>query len=109
MLLKELFQADKKQPDPDINWIEDLKVFLDNDDEMLSKYFFPAVDQHKQDPDNDEAYKFYIKPLSLCAEKYCSTYDIPDKNNFFPAEKIADLAKMIAAEQKSYIKRGDYK
>lgn len=110
MLLKELFTSpmDFEKSEQDIDWLGDLKVFLDNDDETLSKYFFPAVDKHKQDPDNVDAFKLYIKPLSLCADKYCETYQLPERNTFFPPEKIIELAKKIAAEQKAYIKRGDY-
>ena len=111
MLLKELFQSpmDFANSEEDIDWLGDLKVFLDNDDETLSKYFFPAVDKHKQNPNDDEAFKLYIKPLSYCADKYCQTYQLPEKNTFFPPEKIVELAKKIAAEQKTYIDRGDYK
>lgn len=111
MLLQELFSRpeDFANSEKDIDWLGDLKVFLDNDDETLSKYFFPAVDRHKENPDDDNAFKLYIRPLSACAEKYCKTYQLPEKNTFFPPEKIIELAKKIAAEQKAYIKRGDYK
>ena len=110
MLLKELFQSpmDFANSEQDIDWIDDLKVFMDNDDETLSKYFFPAVDKHKQDPDNEDAFKLYIKPVSMCVDKYCQTYDLPEKNTFFPPEKVIELSKKIAQEQKAYIKRGDY-
>lgn len=111
MLLKELFTnpMDFEKSEQDIDWLDDLKVFLDNDDETLSKYFFPAVDKHKQDPDNQDAFKLYIKPISACADKYCETYQLPERNAFFPPEKIIELAKKIASEQKTYIERGDYK
>ena len=67
MLLKELFQSplDFANSEQDIDWIGDLKVFMDNDDKTLSNFFFPAVDRHKQNPDDENAFKLYIKPLSL--------------------------------------------
>jgi hypothetical protein len=40
--------GEQKDPDQDIDWLDDLKFYIDNDDEMLSTYILPAVAQQKK-------------------------------------------------------------
>lgn len=93
----------------DIDWLGDLKFFIDNDDQLLNKYFFPAVDRHKKHVGNPNAYKIYIRPLESCLEKYCNTFEIEEPENKFPKEKLIELAKRIASQQDSFLGKGDYK
>jgi hypothetical protein len=111
MLLKEMFSpigAPKADTD-DIDWIGDLKFFIDNDSNVLSKQFFPAIKRHQQYAGHPEAYKLYIRPLEGVCETYCNKYEIEDKGEKFPKEKLIELAKHFAEEQEKHIKRGDYK
>lgn len=96
------------EAESDIDWIDDLKFFIDNDDTMLKKHMFPAVDKHKKYLDHPDAYKIYIKPIKQCVNVYCETFDIEDAEEKFSEDKICSLAKKIANEQKIYIEKKDY-
>jgi hypothetical protein len=111
MLLREMFSpiGAPKEDQQDIDWLSDLKFFIDNDDQMLNQYFFPAVDKHKKYQGHPEAYKLYIRPIEGCLEHYCQKYEIADKGEKFPKAKLIELAKSIAQEQDKIIERGDYK
>ena len=97
-----------KPEEQDINWLEDLKFFIDNDDKMLTNYFFPAVNKHKQQKGNPDVYKLYVGPLMQCMEAYCNKFEIEEPEAKFPKEKIVELAKYIATEQEDFLKKGDY-
>ena len=49
------------KPEDEVNWLDDLKFFIDNDTDVLSKQFFPAIRRHQAMPGPD-AYKFYMNP-----------------------------------------------
>lgn len=97
-----------KETEKDIDWIGDLKFFMDNDNDMLSRYLFPAVKKHKQYLDHPRAYKIYIKPLNGCLAHYCEKYKVEDRDEKFPKDALIELAKAIADEQKKYLENGDY-
>lgn len=111
MLLREMFSpiGAPKEDQRDIDWLGDLKYFIDNDDQHLTKGLFPAVQRHKEHLGNPNVYKVYIRPLERACEDYCKKYDIQDKEVKFSKEKLIDLAKEIANEQEKFIKKGDYK
>jgi hypothetical protein len=95
--------------DSDINWIDDLKFFIDNDDALLKNHIFPTIEKHRKYVDHPEAYKLYMKPLKSCVKIYCKTFDINDEDNEkFSEDKVCSLAKQIAGEQKAYIMKKDY-
>lgn len=110
MLLREMFSAigAPKDNEEDIDWIDDLKFFIDNNNELLSKQFFPAVEKHKKYRDHPSAYKIYIRPLEACKEEYCKMFDVKNANEVLPREKIIELAKSICQEQTKFIENGDY-
>ncbi len=111
MLLREMFSAigAPKEQNQEIDWLDDLKFFIDNDEEMLNKYFFPAVKRHKEHKGNPQVFKVYIRPIESCLEQYCDRFDIDNKEEKFPKEKLIDLAKRFAEEQEKHIEKGDYK
>ena len=94
--------------EPEIDWLGDLKFFIDNDTKTLDQHFFPAIDRHKAYVGNHNAYKIYIRPLEMCKEEYCKKYEIADPGEKFPKEKLIELAKQLANEQEKHIKNGDY-
>jgi hypothetical protein len=110
MLLKEMFSTigAPTSDQEDIDWTGDLKSFIDNDDNVLKNYFFPAVNRHKEYQGHPDAYKIYIRPLESCKEAYCEKFEIESPEDKFPKEKLIELAKMIAIEQEKYMERGDY-
>jgi hypothetical protein len=112
MKLFELFSrnpGEQKDPDQDIDWLDDLKFYIDNDDEMLSTYILPAVAQQKKHNDTGTSYKIYVKPLRQCAIQYCDKFETekPHKE-LFPTDSIVKLAKTFAEKQESFIEKGDY-
>jgi hypothetical protein len=110
MLLKEMFSSidGAKDNDADIDWIGDLKFFIDNDNKMLENYFFPAVEKHRNHLGNPNAYKLYVKAIKECMKYYVEQYKIESANEKFTEDSITDLAKNIAEEQERFIKEGDY-
>lgn len=110
MLLKEMFSpiGAPKEAEQEIDWLGDLKFFIDNDSTMLDKYFFPAIKKHKEYQHNPNVFKVYIKPLQQCLNHYCDRFSIDDRESKFPKNKLIDLAKMIADEQTQHIEKGDY-
>jgi hypothetical protein len=110
MLLNEMFSAigAPKEDQSEIDWLDDLKFYIDNDNSMLEKNIFPTVDKHKKFIDNPDAYKLYIAPIQRCCKSYCEQFQIKDSEKKFPDEKIIELAKHISKEQEKFIKRGDY-
>ena len=110
MLLKEMFSAiGAPKPDEEIDWIGDLKYFIDNDTDTLSNHFFPAIKRHQQYKGHPDAYKLYLKPLEGVCETYCKKFEVDNKEDKFPKDKLIELAKHFADEQEKHIERGDYK
>jgi hypothetical protein len=110
MLLREMFSpiGAPQEQDQDIDWLGDLKFFIDNDDRMLNQYFFPAVKRHKEHLGNPNAYKVYIRPIEKCLGHYCEKYEIQEPETKFTKESLIELAKKIANEQAKFLERGDY-
>ena len=110
MLLNEMFSAigAPKEQEQDIDWLDDLKFYIDNDDTMLNRHFFPAVKRHKEHMGNPNVFKVYIRPIEHCLNHYCEKYDIQDREEKFPKDKLIDLAKRIASEQEKHLEKGDY-
>jgi hypothetical protein len=110
MLLREMFSAigAPKDEQSEIDWLDDLKFFIDNDTDTLSHHFFPAVKRHRQHQGNPNAFKLYIRPIERCKEAYCKRYEIETPEEKFPKAKIIELAKRCAEEQEKIIERGDY-
>lgn len=98
-----------KEEESEVNWLDDLKFFIDNDSDILSRHFFPAVKKHQKYVGNPNAFKIYVGPLESCKDLYCEKYDIESPEEKFSKEKIIELAKVCAEEQEKIIKRGDYK
>jgi hypothetical protein len=110
MKLLEMFSpiGAPQTPDQDIDWLGDLKFFVDNDDKLLNQYFFPAIKKHKEYKGNPNAYKLYIRPFEKCCEQYCEQFQIEGKEEKFPKEKLIQLAKDFATQQEKFLDKGDY-
>ncbi len=117
MRLMELFSVPNaaddekhKKFDRDVDYINDLKFWIDNSDKALSNYIFPAVKHHYAYPDHPESFTHYIEPLKKCAEEYCREFDLmPYKEEIFNDEEIKKLAERVATEQTEHMHKGDYK
>ncbi len=110
MLLREMFGY-YGAPNPEqeeVDWLDDLHYYIDNNDQMLNQYFFPAVKKHAEHQGNPEVFKVYVRPIEQCLDHYCKEFDISDRAEKFPKEKIIELAKRCAEEQSKFIEKGDY-
>lgn len=110
MFIKEMFSplGGPQTQEGDIDWLDDLKFYIDSDDKLLSKFIFPAVEKHKKFLNHQENYRFYIRPLQYCLESYCKKFDIEEAEEKFPLSQIVELAKRIASEQEKHIKEKNY-
>jgi hypothetical protein len=110
MLLREMFSpiGAPNETGDDIDWLGDLKFFIDNDDKLLNRHFFPSIKKHQQHKGHPEAFKLYLRPIEESLVEYCNKYDIEDKEEKFPKEKLIELAKRFSQEQERHIERGDY-
>lgn len=111
MLLREMFSpvgGPKSNEEPGIDWLDDLKFFINNDNDMLTKNMFPAIKKHEQYVGHPDAYKLYVKPVERCLEQYCNQFDVDKREEKFPKEELIELAKKFAEEQNKIIERGDY-
>ena len=109
-MLREMFSpiGAPSEEDKEIDWLGDLKFFIDNDERLLSQYLFPAVKKHSGYQGHPEAYKFYMKPVERCLEAYCDKYSVEDAQEKFPKENLIELAKKICSEQERHMQKGDY-
>jgi hypothetical protein len=110
MRLNEMFSpiGAPKDDDNEIDWLGDLKFFMDNDNHMLSQYLFPVVKKHSQHLNNPNAYRLYLKPINTALNTYCEQFKIENKKDKFPEEALEELAKRMCEEQKKFIENGDY-
>ena len=110
MLLNELFSSiGKAEHDrEEVNWHDDLRVFIDNDNEAMTNVLFPAIKKHQKFKGHPNAYKIYIRPLEQCKEMYCNKFDIQNPEEKFTRENIISLARLMAKEQDEHIENGDY-
>jgi len=110
MLLKEMWSpiGNPGTNHDEVDYIDDLKFYIDNDNEILSKVLFPAILKHKQNIGNPKIYKLYIKPINRCVERYCEQFEIENPAEIFPKGKLIEFAKMIADTQEKIIKSGAY-
>jgi len=110
MLLREMFSAigAPKDIEQEVDWLDDLKFFIDNDSALLNQYFFPAIKKHKEHRNSPDVFKVYIRPIQNCIDHYCDKFDVEDRENKFPKDKIIDLAKRFAEQQNKFIEKGDY-
>jgi hemerythrin-like domain-containing protein len=98
-----------KRLDPEINYLDDLKVFIDNEDSVLSKFFFPAIHKHKDHGDQEDSFKLYLHPVKQTIPVYCKKYNLEDiQDQVFSKEDIIKVAKKFAEEQQRHIKKKDY-
>ncbi len=98
-----------KRLDPEINYLDDLKVFIDNEDSVLSKFFFPAIQKQKAQKDSENSFKLYIKPIEQTIPVYCKKFKLEDiQDKLFKENDIIEIAKRFAEEQKRHISKKDY-
>lgn len=114
MLLNELFEVPSetkdKRLDHDIDYAGDLKFFIDNDNDMLSTHFFPAIKKHQEDlHSEDPASKYYMEPVKKCLDIYVKKFDLNDiKDKIFTDDLLKSVAQRFADEQKNHIDSGAY-
>jgi hypothetical protein len=110
MLLREMFSplGGANDDSAEIDWPNDLKFFIDNNDEILELYMFPAIRKHQKHVGNPNAFKLYLNPIQQCKNKYVEKYNIEDPDQKITKDSIVKLARQIAKEQEAHIKNKSY-
>jgi len=113
MRLFELFGPETENKDErlnsDIDYVSDLKFFIDSNDDLISHSLFPAIKKHKQLGGKADQYQLYHDTVSAAIPKYCEEYDLADvKDDIFTNETVEAICKRFAEEQSKFIERGDY-
>jgi len=109
MLLKEMWSplGGPKADNSEVDWLDDLKFFIDDNEDLVSRFMMPAVHKHAEYKDHPSAFKLYVQPISKCAEMYCNRFDL-NKEEIFPESKIIELAQQMCEQQKQFIDKKDY-
>ncbi len=113
MRLFELFGPESENKDErlnsDIDYVSDLKFFIDNDNELVSQSLFPAIKKHKALGGEPGQYHVYLNAVKSAIPKYCAEYEMSDvEEDIFTNEVIEAVCKKFAEEQCNYLERGDY-
>ena len=110
MRLKEMFSpiGGPDEKDTDVDWIGDLKFFMDHNDSIVRDMILPVVHKHKTSPKAPNAYKLYILPAMTCRKLYADKFNIKDVEVKIPQDQIIALARKMAEEQSKHIEKGHY-
>lgn len=110
MLLKEMFStlSGPGSADNNIDWVGDLKFFINNEDSMMTQHIFPAVRKHRNHIGNPNVYKLYVKPVTCCLRAYCDKYNIENIKDKFTSDILENIAREFATNQEKFIKDGHY-
>ena len=110
MRLKEMFSpiSGPTEKDTDVDWIGDLKFFMDHNDAIVRDLILPAVQKHKTLPKAPNAFKLYIFPAMKCRKMYADKFNIKDVEEKIPHDQILSLARKMAEEQSKHIEKKDY-
>jgi len=115
MKLMELFappaemKEKDKRLDSEINYLDDLKYFIDTENDVLSKFFFPAISQQKKQADKENSFKLYIEPVRKTVSIYCKKFKLEDiQDKIFNNDSVIKIARRIADEQSDHIKKKEY-
>jgi hypothetical protein len=96
------------QPETDVDWNSDLKFYIDNNHDILSNHFFPAVRKHKGYIGNPNIYKIYLRSIMKVLAQYINEFELSNHEELFPKENLKELAKEIAAEYEERIVSGEF-
>lgn len=98
-----------KEDDQDIDWIDDLKFYIDNENKLLQNHIFPAIKKHEKYIGHPKVYKIYLQAIKPCLNDYCHTFKVDEPEEKFPEDALEKLARQMATEQEKFIENGDYK
>ena len=94
--------------DPEVNYLDDLKFYIDNNNKIQMKLMVPAIDKHQQSGNIKDAYKFYLRPIEICAKVYCKKYGLEKYiGDIFSKNGIVDLAKAYAEQNDNIFNNRD--
>jgi hypothetical protein len=110
MRLKEMFSpiGGPTDKDADVDWLGDLKFFMDHNDSIVRDLILPAVQKHKTSPKAPNAFKLYIMPVMKCRKMYADQFKVDDVEGKISQEEIIKIARKIAEEQSKHIEKKDY-
>lgn len=98
----------KSEEEQDIDWMDDLKFFIDNNNQLLSQHILPASAKQKENPDHPDCWKHYVKPVRHAIDEYCEVFELENRDEIFTKDKIVEMCKLFADEQSKHIEQGHY-
>ena len=110
MRLKEMFSpiGGPNDKDSDVDWIGDLKFFMDHNDSIVRDLILPAVQKHKTSPKAPKAFKLYIMPVMKCRKMYADQFKVDDVEKKISHKEVIKIARKMAEEQSKHIEKKDY-
>jgi hypothetical protein len=110
MRLKEMFSpvGGPTDKDSDVDWIGDLKFFMDHNDSIVRDLILPAVQKHKTSPKAPNAFKLYIMPVMKCRKMYADQFKVDDVEKKISHKEVIKIARKMAEEQSKHIEKKDY-
>jgi hypothetical protein len=102
------FIDDEKMPNElsDVNLIDDLEVYMNNDPQFYRKVLYPTVSdlQHRVKSGQPCKETCFLPAVKQGAKSYCKKFNIPtDANEIFADEELKNLAiKIFHNEQNNF-------
>ena len=110
MLLKELFDNNINQDTPE-TLVDDVKFFIDHDDDLHKEYFLPVADEMKRKKlfDVDGCYEMFMPMVDEACGKYHEQYKIPGQfEELYTKDLKEKICRRIAEDSIEEIKNGTY-
>jgi hypothetical protein len=108
MLIREFTEINELK---DVDLVDDLHFFIQNDPKFYRKVFFPLLRDFKSKVKNGESCKdtMFRPCVDTAANIYCQKFNIPgnDKSVFTDVDRD-ELARKIFGQEKDRIEHGDY-
>ena len=110
MLLKELFDNNVSHDTPDV-LVDDIKFYIEQQDDLHKEYFLPAVDELKRKNllDDDSCYECFMPMVEAGCKNYQEEYNLPGNiEEIYTSELKEQIARRIAESSIDLIKDGQY-
>jgi hypothetical protein len=110
MLLKELFDNNISTDTPDV-LVDDIKFYIEQQDDLHKEYFLPAVDELKRKNllDDDSCYECFMAMVEQGCKKYQEEYKLPGNvEEIYTKDLKEKVARQFAESHLEEIKDGQY-
>jgi len=110
MLLKELFDNNVSQDTPDV-LVDDIKFYIEHNDDLHKNYFLKVVDGIKKGPatDANECYSSFMEMVEEGCKMYQEEYKLPGNiEEIYTKDLKEKICRQFAESQIELINNGEY-